>query len=163
MKKKVLALVAALLVFSTTSIFAFGIGLQFNGNAGKVFTMGPAVTVKFDACPLIFAANWNFGEDTTTIGVTGDYWILNDTITKIGSAPLNWFIGVGFFGNFIFADEFAMNCGLRVPVGLNMFIAKGVFEPFIQIAPSFGVQFVPSLGATDLFWPISAGFRIWFK
>jgi hypothetical protein len=44
-----------------------------------------------------------------------------------------------------------------------MFIAKGVFEPFIQIAPSFGIRIIPKLDAEDLFFPISIGFRVWFK
>lgn len=159
MKKKILVLASALLIFSATNAFSFGLGLQFNGNAGSVFVPGVAITAKFDGCPLIFAGNWYFG-DTTTIGLTGDYWAINDSI---GSTPLNWFFGVGFFTNMGFGDEFTMNLGLRIPVGINMFVAKGVFEPFIQIAPSFGVDLVPSVGASNLFFPISAGFRIWFK
>lgn len=160
MKKKILVLASLLLLFSATNAFSFGIGLQANGNAGSVFVPGVAITAKFDGCPLIFAGNWYFGDGYSSVGLTGDYWAINDTL---GSTPINWFFGVGFFTNVGFGDEFAFNFGLRLPVGLNAFLAKKVFEPYIQIAPSFGVDLLPSVGASNLFFPISAGFRIWFK
>lgn len=164
MKKKLLILVAVLFVSTTTSVFAFGIGLQYNGNAGRVFTNGAAVTFKIDSIPLIFAANWVFDEDYSQFGITGDYWILNNKITNVGSASLNWFVGIGAFANFVFPDdEFVFVGGMRIPVGLNMFIGNGVFEPFVQVAPSFGVQIVPKLATEDMFFPISIGFRVWFK
>jgi hypothetical protein len=164
MKKKVFILAAVLLVVTTTGAFSLGIGLQYNGNAGKVFTNGVALTFKVDSIPLVFATNWVFDEDNAQFGLTADYWIFNNKITNVGSASLNWFLGIGAFANFAFPDdEFVFVGGARVPVGLNMFIAKGVFEPFIQIAPSFGIRIIPKLDAEDLFFPISIGFRVWFK
>ncbi len=164
MKKKILILVAVLFVTTTTSAFSFGIGLQYNGNAGRVFSNGVAVTFKVDSLPIIFAANWAFYDDYSQFGITGDYWIFNNKITNVGSASLNWFLGIGAFANFSFPeDEFVFVGGMRIPIGLNMFIAKGVFEPFVQVAPSFGVQIVPQLATEDLFFPISIGFRVWFK
>ena len=163
--KKIIVLAATLMVFAATGAFAFGLGLQANANAGKTFSPGIALTFKTDKIPLVFSANWYFGESVQSMGVTGDYWILNPAITKVGDGTLNWFAGVGFFTGLTFIKDADMQfaAGLRIPVGLNMFLAKGVFEPFIQIAPSFGVRVVPSLGADGLFWPMSAGFRVWFK
>ncbi len=162
MKSKVLGLVAGLAVFASTGLFAFGIGLQLNGNAGEVFAPGVAVTFKVDSIPLVFAANY-FAGDTTTVGLTGDYWGLNRKLVSIGRVPLNWFFGIGFFANAVFADEFSMTGGMRLPLGLNMFLLDGFMEPFLQIAPSFGLTFIPSIGADRPFFPISAGFRLWFK
>lgn len=162
MKKKLVVMMAALMLLAATGAFAFGVGLQFNGNADDMSNTGPAVTFKVDSIPLIWAVNWYIGDDTT-IGLTGDYWALNRKITNLGKAPLNWFLGVGFFANMLFGDEFVFTGGLRVPVGLNMFLADGFFEPFIMVAPSFGLEFVPSLGTDTPFFPISAGFRMWFK
>ena len=159
MKKKLIVMIAALMVLAATGAFAFGIGLQFNGNVDDLSNKGPALTFKVDSVPLIWAVNWYIGDDTS-IGLTGDYWILNNKITNIGKAPLNWFIGVGFFTNALFGDDFEFSGGIRVPVGLNMFLANGFFEPFVQLAPSFGLQFVPSLGTSSPFFPISAGFRM---
>ncbi len=163
MKRKVLVLLAALLLLPLTGAFSFGVGLQFNGNAGAVFEPGPAITFKLDSVPLVFAVNWFIGDDTTTVGLTGDYWAINDRLGNLGSLGINWFFGFGFFANTVFADEFGINAGMRLPLGLNAFLAKGTFEPFIQVAPSFGLNFLPSFGLSDFFFPISAGFRIWFK
>lgn len=160
MKKKLIVLGMVLLLTGSSEIFAFGLGIQFNGNAGEIFTPGVALTFKLDSVPLVFAANWYFGDDSE-IGLTGDYWILNDKLVNVGSVPLNWFFGLGFYANAVFADEFAFNGGARIPIGLNMFIAKKI-EPFLQIAPSFGVDLLPSIAASKIFFPISAGCRFWF-
>jgi len=164
--KKIIVLAAALMVFATTGVFAFGLGLQANANAGSSLGPGIAITFKSDKIPLVFAANWYLGNKDQSIGVTGDYWIMNPTITKVGDGTLNWFFGVGFFTGLSFFDNaktMQFTGGLRVPVGLNMYIAKGVIEPFIQIAPSFNIVLIPGLGTDMLFWPMSAGFRVWFK
>jgi len=164
MKKRILGLALAIMLISTAGLSAFGVGLQFNGNAGTTFDPGVSLTFKLDQVPLVFAASWNIGESVQTIGLTGDYWLFNKPITNVGSVgKLNWFLGLGFFANMIFANDFNMAAGIRIPFGLNMFIADGVFEPYIQVAPSFGIKVIPSLGADKLFWPVSAGFRIWFK
>ncbi len=164
MMKRVL-LAVLLVAFATTGAFAFGIGLQANSDPSQdEIDPGLAVTFKTDSLPLVFSVSWTFVEDATWIGITGDYWFLNDKITNIGSASLNWFIGVGFFADFIFPeDDFILNGGVRIPVGLNMYTFRGQFEPFLMVAPSFGVQLVPSLDTTDIFFPISIGFRFWFK
>lgn len=167
MNRKVIALSALLLVLGTVGAFAFGVGLQFNGNAGEVFSPGVALTFKFEDVPLVFAVNWLIPDDDSgvdaVVGMTGDYWVVNKRLTRIGSSALNWFLGVGFFVNTSFGDEFTIDGGMRIPIGLNMFLADGFFEPFIQIAPSFGIQVIPQLDTTKAFFPVAAGFRMWFK
>lgn len=165
MKKKLYVLIATFFIVGAANLFAFGVGLQFNANAGRVFAPGVALTFKLDSVPFVFAANWNFQETVQSFGLTGDYWVVNPLIMNVGKSSLNWFIGVGFFANvtLIEDDDAQFSGGLRIPVGLNMFIGKGFFEPFIQIAPSFGIRFIPSLGTESLFWPMSLGFRLWFK
>ncbi len=165
MNKKALALGLFLLVAGTVNVFAFGIGLQANANAGGVFAPGPALTFKTDNAPFVFALNWNLQDTVQHFGITADYWFLNKNIGHIGSAPINWFLGVGLFGNLTFIEEedVQFSSGLRIPIGLNSFIGNGFFEPFVQIAPSFGLRFVPSLGTENMFFPMSIGFRLWFK
>ena len=162
MKKKLVLMMAALMLLAATGAFAFGVGLQLNGNADDMSNHGLAVTFKVDSIPLIWSINW-YIDDDSTVGLTGDYWVVNKKITNLGSVPLNWFLGVGFFANMFFGDDFVFTGGVRVPVGLNMFLADGFFEPFIQIAPSFGIEVLPSLDTTKPFFPVSAGFRMWFK
>ena len=166
MNKKFFALALVLLLSAGIGMYSFGIGLQFNANADNIFAGGPALTFKFDSIPFILALNWNIEEHVQVFGLTADYWIYNGTIVNIGSVPLKWFIGIGAFANMVFinSDDFQMNTGLRVPIGLNSFIGgNGIFEPFVQIAPSFGVRFIPSLATEKMFFPMSLGFRIWFR
>jgi len=166
MNKNFIALALAFLISAGIGTYAFGIGLQFNANADTVFVGGPALTIKFDPTPLTFALNWNILEHVQIFGLTGDYWIHNGTIVYIGSVPLKWFIGLGAFANMVFYEnnDFQMNSGLRIPIGLNSLIGgNGIFEPFVQIAPSFGVRFIPSLATEKVFFPMSLGFRVWFR
>ncbi|HKL85682.1 MAG TPA: hypothetical protein VJ861_05065 [Treponemataceae bacterium] len=162
MKKKIMCLISVLFIFSATGLFAFGVGLQFNGNAGKVFNPGVALTAKFDGIPLVFAGNWYAG-DNTSIGITGDYWVVNNSLGNLGKVSIMGFFGVGFYTNMFFGDEFQITGGFRIPFGLNTFLANGFFEPFLMIAPSFGLRFIPSFGTSNIFFPVSAGFRMWFK
>lgn len=168
MKQRLGLLLAVFIVAGSTQLFSFGLGLQGNFNAGEVFAPGIAITMKFEEVPLYFAVNWRIEDKVQTVGMTADYWALNKQIVQIGDAPLNWFFGLGAFCNLTFdqndnAEAFRPSLGLRVPVGLNMYLADGVIEPFVQVAPSFGVHLIPSIGADNVYWPISLGFRVWFK
>lgn len=165
MKSKVAIIAALFLGLTTAGASAFGIGLQFNGNAGEVFAPGVALTVRPQSVPLVFAFNWNFQSTQQMFGLTADYWAINPQIGAFSGGSMNWFLGVGFFGNLTLIQDQDMQLtgGMRIPVGLNMYLLDGFFEPFVQIAPSFGLRLVPSLGAENLFWPVSAGLRFWFR
>jgi len=162
MKRKIASLALALFVSGTAGIFAFGIGLQANANSGNVFAPGVAVTFKLDQVPLVFAGNYYAG-DTLSFALTGDWWVMNEPIVRIGRTSLDYFWGLGFFSNVAFPkDDFQFACGMRVPLGLNILVARAI-EPYIQVVPSFGLHFIPSIGAENFFFPVSAGFRIWFN
>jgi len=160
MKKKVLALIVAMMVACSTGAFALGLGIQGNWNAGNSGSGGAALSIKLDETPLIFTIGYDFA-NTPTVSIWGDYWLFNNQIGNLGGASINWFLGVGFFTNAVFTDPFGFNAGLRIPLGLNMFIAKKI-EPFIEVAPSLGVSLIPNIAITNFQFPISLGLRIWF-
>ena len=92
------------------------------------------------------------------IGLTADYWILNDNLV----GPLNWFIGAGLFGQmFIGDDDFNFTVGARVPVGLNFFFARDMFELYLQVAPGLGANIGNGV-EMDFVCPINYGLRFWF-
>lgn len=158
MKKKIIAVLVLALLVSTVSVFAFGIGIQGGYDANLKNGGGNgnvAVTFKVDKSPLVFATRFSFG-NVSTIGLTGDYWISNANIT----GPLNYFIGVGFGANITLGDEVSFGAAFRVPVGLNMFFAKGVIEPYVQIVPQLILP-IPSF-ALDFDISCNAGIRFWF-
>jgi hypothetical protein len=160
MNKQVVALIAVLLFVFTTGSYAVGLGIQYNGNAGDIYTNGAALTLKLDKDPVVFAASYYIGDDKT-FGLTCDYWLFNDPIGRMGKSSVNWFFGVGLFSSMIFTDDFGFISGVRIPLGINMMIDKKI-EPFIQAAPSFGIGVIPTIKTEGFYVPLSAGFRIWF-
>ncbi len=164
--KKISILFIGLILAGTSSLFSMGIGLQANINAGDFFAPGVALSLKLDSTPFYFAFNWQFEDEIKNFSLTADYWALDKTLFYLGSEPFNLFFGLGGFCNVTIdestgADFFQPSIGLRVPVGIHMYLLDRVFEPFIQVSPSFGISFIPVLGAGTVYWPISAGVRIW--
>jgi hypothetical protein len=141
MNKKIGVLAALLLVFSATGAFSFGIGLQGGGGfSGSNFNGGGAVTFKLDSLPLIFAVSAGASANGFSLGLTGDYWLDNPTIT----GPLGWYYvvgaGVGIGG---FDGNFSLNVNAHIPLGINVFLLDNKFEAFLQVAPGFGVGIIP--------------------
>jgi len=163
MKKKVFVLMAFLCVAAISRAYGFGIGAQLNFRAGSIFAPGAALLIS-PSDKTHLAANWYFGSDKNTIiGLTLDAVPLTFPFIKGDAATFNFNLGAGLFLNAILSDNFGINCGLRIPVGFNLLLGKDVFEIFTHVAPSFGVDFLPSLGFSSPFFPIALGARIWFR
>lgn len=156
MNKKILTIVALIMTVCTVSAFSWGIGIQggtdvANGGHGNV-----AITFKLDTNNFIFAVEVP-SFNPLAVGVSADYWFLNNTIAN----PLKWYLGAGLMGAFYIGNDVAaFSFGARVPVGLNMFL-DGFFEPYLQIAP--GVAISISNGIHPGFvCPVNFGMRFWF-
>lgn len=156
MNKKILSVMGAIFLVCSVNAFSWGIGIQ--GGADPFGTSGEAsVTFKLDSTDLIFGvAIPSFAP--FALGVTADYWFLNENI----AGPLNWYLGAGLFGSiFIGNNAGAVTFGARAPIGLNMFIAD-VVEPYLQIAP--GCALTVTNGVIPRFtMPINLGVRFWFN
>lgn len=155
MNKKILIVAALLMVVCVGGAFAWGIGIQ-GGYGYPPFGSG-ALTFKLDSVPFVFATNFTF-DGGFGIGLTGDYWFLNDNIV----GPLNWFIGAGAgisLGGF--SDEFMLGLEGRLPIGLNMYLVDGFIEPYVQVVPAAGLNILPK---TNFRFGFSGniGIRFWF-
>lgn len=155
MNKKILIVAALLMVVCVGGAFAWGIGIQ--GGGGYPEYGNAAITFKLDTVPFVFATNFTF-RDGFGIGLTGDYWFLNDNIV----GPLNWFIGAGAgisLGGF--NDNLILGLEGRLPIGLNMYLVDGFIEPYVQVVPSVGLNVLPEIG---LRWGFvgNIGIRFWF-
>ncbi|OPZ66932.1 MAG: hypothetical protein BWY83_02746 [bacterium ADurb.Bin478] len=160
MNKKAGWLIAALMLVCSTSSFAVGLGLQYSGNAGKIYTNGIAINVKLDDRPMVFAASY-YIDDDKSFGLTGDYWLFEKPIGSSGESKINWYAGVGLFLSMFFGDDFELHDGIRVPLGVNMFIDKKI-ELYAQVVPAFGISMIPTIKTNGFYVPISGGFRVWF-
>lgn len=155
MNKKILIVAALLMVVCVGGAFAWGIGIQ--GGGGFPDYGNAAITFKLDTVPFVFATNFTF-RDGFGVGLTGDYWFLNDNIV----GPLNWFIGAGAgisLGGF--NDNLILGLEGRLPIGLNMYLVDGFIEPYVQVVPSVGLNVLPEIG---LRWGFAGniGIRFWF-
>lgn len=155
MNKKILIVAALLMVVCVGGAFAWGIGIQ--GGGGFPDYGNAAITFKLDTVPFVFATNFTF-RDGFGVGLTGDYWFLNDNIV----GPLNWFIGAGAgisLGGF--NDNLILGLEGRLPIGLNMYLVDGFIEPYVQVVPSVGLNVLPEIG---LRWGFTGniGIRFWF-
>lgn len=164
MNKKLVAIAVLSLVIGSSSLFAFGIGLQGGFSAGPGGAGGGtgAVTFKLDTMPWVFAANATFGNQTS-IGVTADNWLANKRFVSI----LNYYYGWGLAGAATVGENAqGVFVGARALGGLNLFMLDKVLEFYIQIAWQPGVALVlaqnSSINPVLVNFPGAFGFRFWF-
>ena len=163
MKIKTLIAVVILSLVVITMAHSFGLGAQLNFSAGGIFAPGAALVISPSDMTHL-AINWYLDFDQVNIiGLTLDVCPLTLPITTFKAGSLNFTLGVGLFANIIFTDDPGFDGGLRIPVGLNVLLARDIFEVYTHIAPSFGVHFLPSLGLSKPFFPIALGARVWFR
>ena len=161
--KKMVFILSLVLVLSVSEIYSFGIGAQFNFGASGVFAPGFALLVSPSRSSNL-AVNWVFSDNSPgNVGITYDLVPVNLPIMRFAGGSLNFTLGAGLFGNAVLGDNRALGSGLRIPVGISVFTLNNFLEIFAHIAPSFGVEFVPSMKFSRPFYPIALGVRLWFN
>ncbi len=159
--KKLIAVLAVLLVLGTSSVFALAIGAQGGYTVGG--SAGGALTFKLDDVPCVFALD--FGSfNPLQIGLTADWWIKNPSI----SGPWGWYFGPGL-GAAVFLGKNYTSIGIsgRVVIGTNVFLLDNFLELYLQGAwqPTFWIAASGNGGNAGFVWncfPINLGFRFWF-
>ena len=156
--KKLFTVLALLAVMGTAKIFAFGIGAQTG------YPLGGAVTFKADNLHCIFAVNAYIG-NSTSIGVTADWWLGNPTI----QGTWGYYYGVGVGGTMNFADKSSyLSVGPRALAGTNVFLLNNFLEFYLQAAyqPTFNIFIGGGDGKAYFKWVdfnAALGFRVWIK
>jgi hypothetical protein len=160
MKKKIVLLGSVLFLLAAAQGFSLGIGIRASGGydwgGGLLISTGSGA----DAKGMHFGINYYFGEDAFHLGVTGDYWLLNNTLTQVGPGTLDWYLGCGLFiwinGN----DDFGFGGGFRVPIGLDLNFGR--VDIFLEIAPQLGLGLLPSVSLSGDWVNGAIGIRFWF-
>ncbi|MDR2468463.1 MAG: hypothetical protein LBD22_05835 [Spirochaetaceae bacterium] len=162
MNKKIVVLAVLLCSAGAAKSYSLGLGLQYGG----LFYYGSYTSnVSFlvsTSKDIHFAFNYLYTNYGGGIGLTGDYWVFDPVLTRVGQGALKLFAGVGFFfdTNFDFNN---LHLGGRIPVGLDLKFPK--FDIFLQMAPTWGLQFLPSpglIGGSGFSGTGSIGARVWF-
>ena len=164
MKIKALAAAIILSLAVGARAHAFGIGAQFNFSAGDLFAPGAALLISPSDMTNL-AINWYLDFDkVNTVGLTLDVVPLTAPISTFRAGSFNFTLGVGLYTNFVFADKWEFNGGVRIPVGFNLLLGPRALEIFTHVAPSFGLRFLPSMRlSSSPFFPIALGARLWIR
>jgi hypothetical protein len=153
--KKLGLLVLLGLVLCTAGAFAdhpSGWGVGIVGQYGGAWTGGGslgglALSLKAPSVPVFWGINFDFPKDGFGLGVTGDYYLIDQTL--VSGAGLGWFFGVGGYFDFTtwsytYASkkysQTALGLGVRVPIGLSWQPVE-FLEFFFDFAPSLGIIF----------------------
>jgi hypothetical protein len=163
--KKIVLILLVLFVLGGTAAFAehpsgLGIGVVgggggWNGGGGANF----GLSLKVPSVPIFWGINITPGGNFLGLGVTGDSYLIDDTLLGTDALDLGWFLGVGGIAHLGLGDNyFGLDIGARLPIGLSLQIS--IIEVFLDVAPTIGLAIVPRLG---LYWdaPVELGVRIW--
>jgi hypothetical protein len=147
MKKVVLMILVA--VFATGVVFAdhpsgFGIGVQGGGStswSGGGFGGGAALSLKLPSLPIFWAVRMDIGNDAFGLGISGDYYLIDDAL--IPAAGLHWYLGLGVgVGLWGFNDTLGLGVSGRLPIGLS-WQPIPLLEIFLQVVPNLGAAVLP--------------------
>jgi hypothetical protein len=185
MKKKILMLVAALVLSSPAVVFATGLGPQLNLSPNFAAEYpdsfwGLSCSAKFNSIPVYWALSADTGDYTykdsdnssvktnflrTTL--TGDYWVMNPTIRGIWK----WYWGVGGIVSTTVSagGNLYLSVGPRAVIGMNWHFLDGFLELYTQAAfqPEIELAFGEDGSANGIvrapvYFPFNIGVRFWF-
>jgi hypothetical protein len=183
--KKILMVLALVAIITTGTAFAdhpngLGIGVVGNYSSWGFGGQGGGISLKIPNIPIYWAISLGLGMDYFALGVTGDYYLIDN---KLGDL-LHWFFGVGgYFTFFNYSLKYLtvdysytwMYGGVRAPIGIS-FQPMPLLEIFADIAPSIGLGIYSGYeykvlgytykddGGVSLGWgaPLEIGIRLWF-
>ena len=152
MKKKILLIILVLLICTSVSLFATGIGIAgiAAGSSGGGY-YGGLLTVDVANITTGFAVY--SAADGPYMGIIANYYILSGNL----SGKVNGQIGFGPFMNFQISDFGHYIVGARLPVSVNMFLSDSI-ELFLEGAPFLGYD----LDASGIYWGAQAAYGLRF-
>jgi hypothetical protein len=164
---KKLVLVLALAILMAGAVFAdhpdgFGIGVQggYGGSWGGGGQGGGALSLKLPGMPTFWAIRADIGEGHFGIGVSGDYYFIDDVL--VSDIGLHWYLGFGIgVGLWGFDDNLGLGVSARLPIGIS-WQPIPLLEIFLQIVPNLGAQFLPEFHFPYGGWGGDIGIRLWF-
>jgi len=146
MKKIVLALL--LVSFMSVGLFAqrpdgWGIGVmaQYGMNWDGFHGSGSAAfSLKAPQLPIYWGVNMRFTNDYFRISVSGDYYLLEQSLTD--DINFGWYLGLGAYVGLVTNGGAGLFFGGRLPVGLYIMpVVEVPIEIFMELAPSLGIAF----------------------
>jgi hypothetical protein len=163
MKKSIIVL-AVLLALSSAAYAdhpnKLGIGIVGGSGYGNG-TIGSDIglALKLQGMPIYWQLNVHLTEGYLGLGATGDLYFYDQNLLKEGAFKLDWFLGLGGYGNLGLGATATAAIGARMPVGLSWHITPQ-FELWLDVAPSLGVSVIP-FEFPNWYLDGEVGFRVW--
>jgi len=115
-------------------------GFAWDGFAGSG---GAAFSLKAPRLPIYWGINLDIRQHGFGLGVTGDSYIIDETI--VSKTNFGWFMGLGVYASFYsynYQSTYwtSIRGGARVPIGIYV-LPVDFLELFFDLAPSLGVGF----------------------
>lgn len=116
-------------------------GYGYGGGIG-----GAALSLKIPSLPIFWGVNLGIGAHTFDIGLSGDKYIIDQSLTGSGDFNLGWYWGFGIglgvgFGSWSDSywehSRFGFSVAGRMPIGLSFLFVKKV-ELFVGAVPQIG-------------------------
>ena len=194
--KKILLVLLLGVILTVSGVFAdhpggWGIGLMGNGGwgYGRGTLGGGAITLKAPMLPIYWGISGDFGYGYMGIGLSGDYYLIDNNLADFDVTHLGWYLGLGGYFGFTTYDSgvyysgskkygwSSLSLGARLPIGLSFQI------PVSNLGIEFFAALIPNIGIGMYFWDKEfddywgsrrdkfgliggiggeAGFRLWF-
>ena len=133
----------------SVSAFAYhpsgwGVGVvgrfQIDWDNALGWAWGPMFSLKAPQMPIYWGMNMSFRPNGFTVGLTGDYNIIDEPL--IENMGIGWYLGLGAYASILRFNHptswTSIRLGARFPVGFYMFPVN-FLEVFLGLSPNLGV------------------------
>ncbi len=165
--KKTLLIMMVLLLISSGSIFALGVGAAWVFDVNNpTCNCSAMIQISHEKIPgTILSVSMAISDNNATIGIVDDWWLYKQHLTGV----LHLAIGPGFIATIHSnsdTDELFFNLGGRIAIDARAFIMDPL-EIFFEYAPSVSVVNLGnsenSINFPDFDWlQFALGIRFWF-
>ncbi len=153
-RKSVLIAVVLLVAVAVPMTFATGVGVAFGlPFGGGLPGSNVMLSLKVSEIPFLMGIGFSIGENESSFGLTGDWWVANRNLFSF----VNYYLGPGFYLGY--ANRFLI--GGRFPVGLNVYPVKNL-ELFLEVAPTLAVSIGDKVDFPVFGFQSAFGLRFWF-
>lgn len=156
-------LCGGVLAFADHPKNGFGVGAVVGGgiHAGDL-DADIGLSLRVPSVPIYWGIRMAIENSDVSLAVTGDYYYIDEDLIDEKGLNLDWFLGLGAYGNFGFYDDTYIALGARLPIGLSWHLTKA-FELWGALAPSLGLEISPDFTFPDFWVAAEIGLRAWLK
>ncbi len=141
MKKKIAIAIFCIALSAIIPMQAFSqyaSGDAVGASLGGGTLSGISFTGKLESIDIIWGAGLGYSGGNLGIGITADHWMLHNYLGRVGQADVHFYLGPGVDLEVLLGSAFALDAGIRMPVGASWLVDSPGWEPW-EIFTEFAV------------------------